>query len=202
MPESKIKVLIYGAAGKMGKANAIAIEKESELLIYGAVESQNNPNIGKDIGEICGIGRKNINISADLHNIISECDVVADFTNPEATMKALEINKNFRKAFVIGTTGLNDEQNNVIKRMSEIFPIVYAPNFSIGVNVLFKLVELASKMLNTKLGYDLEIIEAHHKHKKDAPSGTAMKLLDIASKNSGRTIEDAIYGRKGIIGER
>jgi 4-hydroxy-tetrahydrodipicolinate reductase len=202
MSQSKIKVLIYGIAGKMGKMNALSINKNNNTIIAGAVESPDNPAIGKDAGEVIGVVKIGVEVVSDIGKALPNCDIVIDFTSPEATISALEINKSHRKAFVIGTTGLTEEQNNKLKQYSELFPIVYSPNFSIGVNVLFKLVEEASRILNKERDYDLEIIEAHHRHKKDAPSGTAMKLLDIASENTGRTKNDAKYGRKGFTGER
>lgn len=197
-----INVVIYGICGRMGKMNALNIEKNPNTNISGSIENKNNIKLGQDIGEFLGIEKKNIKIESDLENVISKCDVIVDFTNPDATMNALNINKDYKKAFVIGTTGLNEEQNNTIKSFSKEFPIVYSPNFSIGVNVLFKLVEITSQLLNAEKDYDLEIIEAHHRYKKDSPSGTAIKLLQIASQYSGRNEKDALYGRKGFIGER
>ncbi|MFW5799852.1 MAG: 4-hydroxy-tetrahydrodipicolinate reductase, partial [Spirochaetota bacterium] len=150
----KIKLLVYGALGRMGKMNVISCEKSDKLDLVAAVEKEGHHQLGEDIGEICGIGRKNIQVESDLDKALSKCDVVIDFTAPESTIKALEINRKHKKAFVIGTTGLSDEQNAFLKEVSAEFPIVYAPNFSIGVNVLFKLVEIASELLNLDLDYD------------------------------------------------
>jgi 4-hydroxy-tetrahydrodipicolinate reductase len=202
MSIEKIKIAIYGAGGRMGKMNAITVDKSDKLYISSAVEAEDSPYIGMDVGEVCGIGRKDVDIVSDVNFALERSDVVIDFTTPDATMKALIENKKHNKAFVIGTTGLSETQVDTMKELSNSFPIIYSPNFSIGVNVLFKLIQEASSMLNMELGYDLEIIEAHHRYKKDAPSGTAMKLLEIASKNTGRNIEDAVYGRKGFTGER
>jgi 4-hydroxy-tetrahydrodipicolinate reductase len=202
MSKEKIKIAIYGAGGRMGKMNTITVDKSDQLYISSAVESEDSPYIGMDVGEVCGIGRKDVDIVSDVNFALERSDVIIDFTTPESSMKALHKNKNHRKAFVIGTTGFTDEQLSEMEGLSRSFPIVYSPNYSIGVNVLFKLVKEASSMLNVGLGYDLEIIEAHHRYKKDAPSGTAKKLLDIASENTGRSKEEAVYGRKGFTGER
>ncbi len=198
----KIKIGIIGIGGRMGKLNAITVDKFDDLFLSSAVEKESSSFIGMDAGEAVGIGKKNVDIVSDIDFALERADVMIDFTIPDATMKALESNTSHGKGFVIGTTGFNEDQVEKIKEYSEKFPIVYSPNFSIGVNVLFKLVQEASAMLNSELGYDLEIIEAHHRYKKDAPSGTALKLLDIASKYSKRNKNDAIFGRKGFTGER
>lgn len=202
MNQNKIKVLIYGIGGRMGKMNALSVNKCNETILSGAVEQKDNPIIGKDVGEILGIVKHDVKVLSDITKALPDCDVVIDFTSPDATMSALEANLRHKKAFVIGTTGLTEEQNEKLKQYSKSFPIVYAPNFSIGVNVLFRLVEEASRLLNKERDYDLEIIESHHRYKKDAPSGTAVRLVEISAKNTGRKKDDAIYGRKGFTGER
>lgn len=199
---NKIKVLIYGIAGRMGKLNAECVHKNSNLELCAGIVEKGSPFDGKNINEVCAVNNTSITVSSNLEEELAKCDVVIDFTCPEATIEALRINKKHKKAFVIGTTGLNDKQNQFVKEASEMFPIVYAPNYSIGVNVLFKLTKIASKLLNKEAGYDLEIIEAHHRYKKDAPSGTAKRLLEISAENSGRTTDNAVYGRKGFTGER
>jgi 4-hydroxy-tetrahydrodipicolinate reductase len=198
----KIKIGIIGIGGRMGKMNAITVDKSQNLFISSAVEEKNNPIVGMDVGEAVGIGKKDVDIVSDIGFALERADVMIDFSSPEATMNALEVNLSHGKGFVIGTTGFTEDQTEKITYYSEKFPIVFSPNFSIGVNVLFKLVQEASVMLNAELGYDLEIIEAHHRYKKDAPSGTALKLLDIASKYSKRDKNDTIFGRKGFTGER
>ncbi len=196
------KLIILGAAGRMGISNIQSALRDSDVRLVGAVEHKDSSFIGKDAGAMAGCG--NIcSITNRLDEIISNSDVVIDFTNPISSLSALEVNLSHKKGFIIGTTGFSNEDKAKIMDYSKLFPIVFSPNFSIGVNVLFKLTELASSLLNTDKDYDLEIIEAHHRFKKDAPSGTALKLAEIAAKHSGRNIDkDAIYGREGITGER
>ncbi len=197
-----IKIGVIGALGRMGRANIIAVNDKPSTILVSAIEKKDCQDMGEDAGNLCGVGNLNVPITSDMDNGIKLADVMIDFSSPNSTMEALEINKKYCRGFVIGTTGFNEGELNKIKEYSSNFPIVFSPNFSIGVNLLFKLVESASTILNIDMGYDLEIIEAHHRHKKDAPSGTALKLLEIAAKNSKRSEENAIYGRKGFTGER
>jgi len=142
-----------------------------------------------------------IKIVDNLAEIIGLCDVVIDFTAPEATLSNLEICKENKKAIVIGTTGFNTEQKNKIAKASNLIPIVFSPNMSVGVNLLFNLVKRTAEVFGDE--YDIEITEAHHKFKKDAPSGTALKIAEIIANTLGRDLEkNAVYGRKGIVGER
>lgn len=196
-----IRVIITGAAGRMGKMNVQAVLQDSELKLTGAVEIPHSPYINQDAGTIAGIGNIGVLIKTNLLDIIEDGDVVIDFTTPESTITNLEITSMHRKAMVIGTTGISDLGIKKIKEASENIPIVFSPNMSVGVNLLFKLAGEVAKTLHS--GYDIEIIEAHHKHKKDAPSGTAKKIFEIIAKQLHRDLEkDGVYGRRGITGER
>ncbi len=194
----EMKVCVMGAAGRMGKEIIKAINNFNNIKLSAAVEVPNSPVINSDSGEIAGIGKNNILISDSPEKVISKVDVVIDFTSPESTLNNLDICEKNNKGIVIGTTGLDDAGKSIIKDKSKKIPIVFSPNMSVGVNLLFKLVEITSKILNS--GYDVEIIEAHHRFKKDAPSGTAKKLEEIAAKELN--IDDIKYGREGFVGER
>lgn len=195
----KVKVIVTGACGRMGSTNIRLILEDKELELVGAVERKGHENIGKDIGEIIFGKKIGISVVDDLEKIIEKGDVVIEFTNPEATINNLRIAKKYGKKMVIGTTGLSEEQMKEIEEASKDIAIVYSPNFSVGVNVLFKITELVAKTLKG-LGFDAEIVEIHHRKKKDAPSGTAVKLMEIIMKNMG--LEKKVFGREGIVGER
>ncbi len=193
-----VKAIIIGAAGKMGKNIINAISQTNEIEITGAVEKSGSNFIGLDSGEVAGIGKNNVIITDNLEQIIKNGDVTIDFTSPEATLNNIKINEKYLKPAVIGTTGFTEEQKNIILEISKKIPVLFSPNMSIGVNLLFKLVEITAKALNRN--YDVEIVEAHHRYKKDAPSGTARKLEEIVSNALG--IKNKIYGREGTVGER
>ncbi|MCX7988808.1 MAG: 4-hydroxy-tetrahydrodipicolinate reductase [Thermodesulfovibrio sp.] len=196
-----IKLTVCGAAGRMG-SRIIALSKEyEELKLVGAIESKTNPKIGSDAGVVAGIGPLGVEIMADLKKIIKNTDVVVNFTSPEATLEHLEIVKKSKKPIVIGTTGFSNEQILKIQKISKEIPIVLSPNMSIGVNLLFKILKDVAKVLGDD--YDVEIVEAHHRMKKDAPSGTAIKMAKVIAEALGRNFDEvAVYARKGIIGER
>ncbi len=191
-----IKVIVCGACGRMGQRIIDLMLKDKEIRLVGALESKNHSMIGKDII----VQEVKLKISDDLHNIINNADVIIDFTNPEATIEHLEIARKSKKCAVVGTTGLSDKQLSALQKISENISCVFAPNMSMGVNLLFKLVEESAKALGN---YDIEIVEAHHNLKKDAPSGTAEKIAQIITKVLDRDItKAAVYGRQGIIGPR
>lgn len=192
-----IKVVIVGASGRMGRELVKAVN-ESRIELAGAVDKINT---GSDSGELSGIGKNSITITDNLEEVIKTSDVTVEFTSPEAAIHNIQINQQFNKPAVIGTTGLSGDQIKTIEEAAKNIPIVFSPNMSIGVNLLFKLTELTASILNK--GFDVEIIEAHHRLKKDAPSGTANKLLDILINTLKRDKnKDAVYGRQGITGER
>jgi 4-hydroxy-tetrahydrodipicolinate reductase len=194
-------VIVCGGCGKMASLIARHVYQENDLELVGIIESPKHPSVGEDWGVTIGIGEANIKISAELESIIDKCDVVVDFTNPEATMEHLEICSRQKKAIVIGTTGLGEGQVEEIKKTSKIIPIVFSPNMALGVNLLFELVKKVAGVLDNQ--YDVEIIEIHHRHKKDAPSGTAKKIAElIACERNINLVENVVYGRSGNVGER
>lgn len=196
-----IKTIILGAAGKMGRRVVSCARNYPDIKIIGGIEQPGNSFIGKDLGETAGIGNAGALIVDSLDSIIGKADVCIDFSYHTCTIAALPTVIEHKKAFVICTTGFDESETAKIKEASKIIPVLLSPNMSVGVNLLFDIVgEVASKLGDD---YDIEIIEAHHNKKKDAPSGTAAKLADIAAKSRGRDInKDGIYGRKGMVGER
>ena len=196
-----IRVAIAGAAGRMGRILMEACAQTEEVRCTVASEHTNSPFIGTDAGELAGIGRSNVAITADLASLIERFDVLIDFTRPAATLAHLRLCQTAGKAMVIGTTGFSAEQQAEIARAAERVPLVFAPNMSVGVNLCFKLLELAARVLGD--GVDVEIIEAHHRHKVDAPSGTALAMGQTVARALGRNLEQcAVYGRQGVTGER
>lgn len=196
-----IHVAIAGAAGRMGRNLLDACNLTENICCTVASERPNSPYIGADAGEVAGAGRFNLPISADLTLLTDRFDVLIDFTRPEATLTHLAICQTAGKAMVIGTTGLSIEQQAAIHRAAQEIPIVFAPNMSIGVNLCFKLLEMAAQVLGDSV--DIEIIEAHHRHKVDAPSGTALAMGRVIAKSLNRDLEQcAVYGRRGVTGER
>ena len=191
-----------GAAGKMGAMIIRLIKADKSLELVGALEDASSPAIGKDIGEVIGVGALGVKTTADLDSIIEKADVIIDFSVIAATLKTLDTAVQNKKAMVIGTTGFNDAQKKLIAEAAKKIPVVFTPNFSIGVNLLFKLVKEATKVLKDK-DFDIEIVEAHHRFKKDAPSGTALKLAQIAAEEKGLDLKKHIVtGRDGAVGER
>ncbi|HBG46792.1 MAG TPA: 4-hydroxy-tetrahydrodipicolinate reductase [Deltaproteobacteria bacterium] len=196
-----IKVAVTGAAGRMGRAIINSIDQNPRTELAGALEREDSPFTGKDAGEIIGIGKMGVRIMEDSEKAFKKADVIIDFSTPEATMKILEEAVRSGKAMVIGTTGFSLHQRDEIKELARGARVVMAPNMSIGVNLLLKLVHEAATVVGRE--YDMEIIEAHHRLKKDAPSGTALKIAEVAANAVGRDLEKVgVYERKGIIGER
>ena len=196
-----IRVAIAGAAGRMGRMLLDACNQSEGIRCTAASEHLNSPFVGADAGEVAGIGRLEVAISTDLAPLADRYDVLIDFTRPAATLDHLAVCRAAGKAMVIGTTGLSAEQKAEIGRAAEQIPIVFAPNMSVGVNLCFKLLELAARVLGD--GVDVEIVEAHHRHKVDAPSGTALAMGQAVATALGRDLERcAVYGREGVTGER
>ncbi|MFT5699778.1 MAG: 4-hydroxy-tetrahydrodipicolinate reductase [Desulforhopalus sp.] len=196
-----INVIIAGAAGRMGQRVAYMVEQHPELQFTGAFEAQGHPDIGRDAG-LVGFGRENGVIIGDgLESVIADGDVIIDFTFHKATMEFAKIASRHGKAMVIGTTGLTAENLEELAELAKNFPCVQAPNMSICVNALFKLVKKTAEILGDD--YDIEIVEAHHNKKKDSPSGTALKLGEMAAEGVNRNLEEVgVFERNGIIGER
>ncbi|MCX7882965.1 MAG: 4-hydroxy-tetrahydrodipicolinate reductase [Brevinematales bacterium] len=192
-----VKIGIMGAAGKMGRTLVQVINQDPECCLAGALESSSCPLLGQDAGTVAGIQPQGIFLSSDPESL-GPCDVFIDFTTPEALPSHVEIATRQGKAFVVGTTGLQQAHFDLLEKASKTIAVLWAPNFSVGVNLIAKLVQIAANVLSA--GFDVEIIEAHHRLKKDAPSGTAIKLLEVL-KEAYRT-SDVVYGRQGITGER
>lgn len=195
------RIGICGAAGRMGKVILEVCKDTPDVSIGAAIEHSACPVLGLDAGENAGIGRLNVDITADISAAAPDFDVMIDFTQADAAIKNVEICRQAGKNMVIGTTGLDSGQQAIIEEASGNIAIVFTPNMSIGVNLMFKLVELAAGIIGDST--DIEIIEAHHNQKKDAPSGTALRLGEIIAGVLDRELADcAVYGRAGITGIR
>ncbi len=193
-----IKVCVTGAAGKMGKTIINVVSSDKEAKLVGATEVKNSPFIGLDAGEVAGSGKSGVIIEDSLDKAIKDSDVVIDFTSIQSFDEHLSCVLKNKKAFVCGTTGLPNEKIEKAKEAGKEIPIIWAPNFSVGITLLNKITEICAEVLNDN--FDAEIMEIHHRMKKDAPSGTAIKLLNTLKKIYKS--EDVIYGREGLIGER
>ncbi len=195
-----INVIIAGAAGRMGQRIAAMVDVHPDLQYTAAFEASGNPAIGSDAGSVAGLGENGVIIEEGLEAVIDKGDVIIDFTFHQATMAFARIAAQHNRAMVIGTTGLTADDLAELKELALSFPCVQAPNMSICVNVLFKLVKKTASILHD---YDIEILEAHHNQKKDAPSGTALKLGELAAEATGSQFDEvAVLERNGIIGER
>jgi len=194
-------IAIAGAAGRMGRTLVEACMQTTDTVLTATLEHSKSPFIGSDAGELAGVGQLDIAIVEDLKTIIDHFDVLIDFTNPEATLNHIAICQTAGKRMVIGTTGCSERQRQTIEQAAQDIAIVFAPNMSVGVNLTFKLLEIAAKVLGNQI--DIEIIEAHHRHKTDAPSGTALRMGEIIAQTLQRDLSDcAVYGRQGQTGVR
>ena len=200
-----LKIVIVGCSGRMGHVLLECVFADGELVLHGAVDRGDvdgvvNPNLGRDAGERLG-KLSGVKVVDEIATALKGADVLVDFTRPEASMNYLAACQQAKVGMVIGTTGFSNEQKLAITKASKDIGIVFAPNMSVGVTLLINLVQSAAKVLSE--GYDIEIIEAHHRHKVDAPSGTALRLGEAAASALGRDLEQcAIYGREGLTGER
>jgi 4-hydroxy-tetrahydrodipicolinate reductase len=195
-----MKLVIAGSGGRMGRALLEAVVAAPDLTLHGALEQPGHGAIGKDAGElvgsICGV-----RVSDDLATAIAGADALIDFTRPEGTLAHLKVCRTLGVRMVIGTTGFSPPQRALFSEAARDIAMVMAPNMSVGTNLVFKLIATAAKILDQ--GYDIEIIEAHHRHKVDAPSGTALRMGEIAAAARGRDLAQcAVYGREGVTGER
>jgi 4-hydroxy-tetrahydrodipicolinate reductase len=194
-------IAIVGAAGRMGQALVRCAPRVKELQIVAAVDRADHPQTGQDVGLLAGAGEKGLRLSGDLRAAAVAAEVLIDFSAHQAVPATAELAAALGKAVVIGTTGLTDAEGAAVRAPAARIPIVWSPNMSLGVNVLFALVRKAAAALG--LDYDVEIVEAHHHYKKDAPSGTALGLATEAAAGRGQTLRDvASYGRQGLVGER
>ncbi|MGD0281687.1 MAG: 4-hydroxy-tetrahydrodipicolinate reductase [Dissulfurispiraceae bacterium] len=195
------KIIVTGATGRMGGRILALLKEYPDLQLAGALEKKGCKDVGRDVGYLLGSGEINIQLSDVLENIIAKGDIVIDFTVPAATMQNAKIAAANGKAMVIGTTGLSKDEVEAIRLLSVDVPVVLAPNMSVGVNVLLKVLRDVARVLGDD--YDIEIIEAHHRMKKDAPSGTALKMAQVIADAVQRNLDEVgVYARKGIIGER
>ncbi|RZG83247.1 4-hydroxy-tetrahydrodipicolinate reductase [Acinetobacter sp. WCHAc060033] len=194
------RIGILGAGGRMGRTLIQAVQQAGYQLAA-AVERPESSLIGADAGELAGIGAVGIKVVGSLEEVLKDVDVVIDFTAPAATENNLKLCREAGVAMVIGTTGFSDEQKQVLNESATQTPVVYAANYSVGVNVSIKLLELAAKVFGDTV--DIEIIEAHHRHKVDAPSGTALMMGEAVADTLGRDLKKvAVYGREGHTGPR
>jgi 4-hydroxy-tetrahydrodipicolinate reductase len=194
-----MKLAIAGASGRMGRMLIEAALAESDMSVGAALDRADSPDLGRDCGEFLGRAT-GARVTSDL-TALAGCDVLIDFTRPEATLKHLDACVAAGVNAIIGTTGFDEAGKAAIRRASERIAVVFSPNMSVGVNATFKLLELAARVLQP--GYDIEIVEAHHRHKVDAPSGTALKMGETIAAAQGRALADvAVYAREGHTGER
>jgi 4-hydroxy-tetrahydrodipicolinate reductase len=185
----------------MGRALVEAVQAAEGAVLAGATEAPQSGLLGADAGEVAGVGRLGIPLVSGLERVDAPFDVVIDFTAPDATLDHVAFCQARGKAMVIGTTGLQDRHRSLIASAAREIPIVQAPNMSVGVNLCFRLLEIAARVLGADA--DIEIIEAHHRHKVDAPSGTALRMGEIVAEVLGRDLEQcAVYGRQGVTGPR
>lgn len=195
-----IKIVIAGCSGRMGHVLLENVFADADLVLHSALDRKDNPALGRDAGELQG-KISGVKITDNIQDALNNADVLVDFTRPEASMQYLAACQKANVSMVIGTTGFSAEQKLAIEKASKNISIVFAPNMSVGVTLLINLVQSAAKVLNE--GYDIEIIEAHHRHKVDAPSGTALRLGEAAADALGRDLAQcAVYGREGVTGER
>ncbi|MCZ6804383.1 MAG: 4-hydroxy-tetrahydrodipicolinate reductase [Proteobacteria bacterium] len=196
-----VKVGICGAAGRMGKTILEVCNDNDDVEIAAAIEYSGSPLLGLDAGEVAGIGKLGVNITDDILSVADQLDVMIDFTLASSLPANVQKCVSANCKMVIGTTGLTNEDHELINSASNKVAIVFAPNMSIGVNLCFKLLEMASQVIGGDA--DIEIIEAHHRDKKDAPSGTAIRMGEIVAHTLGRNLKEcAVYGREGITGAR
>lgn len=198
--KTPVGIVIAGASGRMGRMLIEAVLADPGAQLVGALDIAGNPALGQDAGGFAGV-TTGVRITADVDSALKDAEVLIDFTRPEGTMTHVAAAQKHGVAVVIGTTGFTDVQKRTLRTASEATPIVMAPNMSVGVNVTLKLLEMAAKAM--PMGYDIEVIEAHHRHKVDAPSGTALKMGEVIAAALGRDLKDcAVYAREGVTGER
>jgi 4-hydroxy-tetrahydrodipicolinate reductase len=195
-----MKVVITGASGRMGVALLEGIFADEGLTLHAAIDRPNSTQIGQDAGASFGLAT-GVKVTSDVAGALQDADVLIDFTRPEAAMEYLAACQHAGVKMVIGTTGFSEQEKALIKGASNKNAVVFAPNMSVGVTLLINLVEQAARVLNE--GYDIEVVEMHHRHKVDAPSGTALRLGEAAAQGLGQDLKDcAVYAREGVTGER
>lgn len=201
MTDSQIRLAIAGSGGRMGRQLIQAIQQTEGVVLGAAVERVGSTLVGVDAGELAGVGALGVVVSDSLEQIVTDFDVLIDFTRPEGTLAHLAFCASHNKGMVIGTTGFDDEGKQAIQQAAQQIGIVFAANFSVGVNVMLKLLEKTAKVMGDYT--DIEIVEAHHRHKVDAPSGTALAMGEAIAGALGRDLKHcAVYARVGHTGER
>jgi 4-hydroxy-tetrahydrodipicolinate reductase len=196
-----VNIAVVGAAGRMGKILIEACVESENAKLTVATEHPESTLIGTDAGEVAGVGKNNVIIVSNLDDAVNDFDVLIDFTRPAPTLNHLDWCVKKNKGMIIGTTGFSEDEKAQIDTAGKTIPIVFAANFSVGVTLSLKLLELTARVLGDSV--DIEVIEAHHRHKVDAPSGTALKMGEVIAKTLDRTLdENAVYCREGVTGER
>jgi 4-hydroxy-tetrahydrodipicolinate reductase len=196
-----LNIAVTGAAGRMGRNLIQACYENSNCQLGAAIEHASSPFLGQDAGELAGVGSLNREVTSRLVDVVPGFKTLIDFTRPEVTLQNLAVCVAHGKNIVIGTTGFSDEEKQQIQKAAESISVVLAPNMSVGVNLCFKLLDMAARVLGDDV--DIEIIEAHHRHKVDAPSGTALRMGEVVAQALDRDLaECAVYGREGVTGER
>jgi 4-hydroxy-tetrahydrodipicolinate reductase len=195
-----VRVAIAGSGGRMGRMLLESVAQDGNAVLGAALEVPGSPQVGRDAGDLVGAPR-GVLISDKPAQALAGCDVLIDFTRPEGTLQHLAICRQLKVRMVIGTTGFDDAGKKAINDAAREIGVVFAPNMSVGVNVTLKLLEMAAQAMGAD--HDIEIIEAHHKHKVDAPSGTALKMGEVVAGAMGKKLSDcAVYAREGHTGER
>ncbi|MGL6241828.1 4-hydroxy-tetrahydrodipicolinate reductase [Pseudomonas sp.] len=195
------RIAVMGAAGRMGKTLIEAVQQQPGSGLTAAIDRPDSSLVGADAGELAALGRIGVPLSGDLDRVVDEFDVLIDFTHPTVTLKNLAFCRKHHKAMIIGTTGFSVEEKQLLAEAGKDIPIVFAANFSVGVNLCLKLLDTAARVLGDDV--DIEITEAHHRHKVDAPSGTAVRMGEVIADALGRDLKKvAVYGREGQTGAR
>ena len=195
------RIAVMGAAGRMGKTLIEAVQQQQGAGLTAAIDRPDSSLVGADAGELAALGRIGVPLSGDLDRVVDEFDVLIDFTHPTVTLKNLAFCRKHHKAMIIGTTGFSVEEKQLLAEAGKDIPIVFAANFSVGVNLCLKLLDTAARVLGDDV--DIEITEAHHRHKVDAPSGTAVRMGEVIADALGRDLKKvAVYGREGQTGAR
>ncbi|MBI2192359.1 MAG: 4-hydroxy-tetrahydrodipicolinate reductase [Planctomycetes bacterium] len=193
-----IRVVVNGACGRMGQRVATLVREDRGMRLVGGLERRDHPSLGKDLGLVYGLGEIGVRLTADLE---AEADVLIDFSAPESTVHRAQQAAARGVAMVIGTTGLQDSHKSQLASVSQKIPCLVSPNMSLGVNLLFKIAGEVARVLGRS--FDIEIVEAHHNLKKDAPSGTAVRLAEVVAEALGKNYPaSAVHGRQGMVGER
>jgi 4-hydroxy-tetrahydrodipicolinate reductase len=201
MHDAQVRVAIAGAGGRMGRQLIQAAMQAEGVTLGAALERSGSSLAGSDAGELAGVGRCGVTVATALDDVVNDFDVLIDFTRPEGTLDHLAFCRRHTKGIVIGTTGFDDAGKQAIREAAITIPVVFAANFSVGVNVLLKLLEKAAKVMGNHT--DIEIIEAHHRHKVDAPSGTALAMGETIAEALGKDLKQcAVWSREGHTGER